>query len=274
MARCSNIFEQYGDDLSHKTLSGNFWYHNFLGVSYSFQVDEMETTTMTSSESLSSNVIIQEIHCGEPSPLEVNNASGQILPENYQAAVPLVLSTDSNDQSSAMKSPRIPIPLSALSTIAQPNQVSFGNAVIDIQQLQAFLMTLQPQLNQISTTATNFEAPSSDDATNLSAFQSECSSNAHIQCNINEGTSENDSTVSATSGLMTINESFVSRPLESYDSLVKSGEQISLSPRKLCLISYSDSLIEVYFYIKSKICLAMFCQDESCRFPSIININR
>ena len=107
-------------------------------VSYSFQVDEMETTTMTSSESLSSNVIIQEIHCGEPSPLEVNNASGQILPENYQAAVPLVLSTDSNDQSSAMKSPRIPIPLSALSTIAQPNQVSFANEKLQVFPSSSF----------------------------------------------------------------------------------------------------------------------------------------
>lgn len=153
-------------------------------------------------------------------------STGEILSENYQSSVPLVLPTDSNDQTNSIKSPRIPIPLSALSTLMQPNQVSFGNAVVDLQQLQAFLMSLQPQINQIPTNAANFDSTATEDATNLSAFQNDC----ELQCNISE--TENDPTSTVSTGLMTINDSFANRSLESFESLVKPNDHIALSPRK------------------------------------------
>ena len=137
----------------------------------------------------------------------------------------MVLSAETTEQSSTMKSPRIPIPLSALSTITQPNQVSLGNAVIDMQQLQAFLMTLQPQLSH--TTSANFDSSSSnDDGTTLAAFQGD------LHCNMTEEATENQASGSVSTGLMTINDSFTNRSLESYDTLVKSSEDIELSPRE------------------------------------------
>ena len=149
-----------------------------------------------------------------------------MLSDNFQPSIPLVLSTETTDQASTAKSPRLSIPLSALTGMTHPNQLSLSNTVIDIQQLQAFLMTLQPQLNQ--NTAANFESSSSaDDTATLTAFQ------GGLHCNIEgEATEENDTSATVSTGLMTINESFTNRPLESFDPLGKSNEEIALSPRE------------------------------------------
>ena len=182
----------------------------------------METTP---AQTFSGNVITQAINC-DPNPLEVTS-SGEMLPETYQSSLPLILSADTGDQASAAKSPRLSIPLSALTGMTPPNQVSLANAVIDLQQLQAFLMTLQPQLNQ--TSGANFESSSSaDDAATLTTYP------GALPCSIEgEATGESESSASVSTGLMTINDSFTSRPLESFDPLGKANEEIVLSPREL-----------------------------------------
>lgn len=137
-----------------------------------------------------------------------------MLSDNFQPSIPLVLSAETTDQATIAKSPRLSLPL------------SLNNTVIDLQQLQAFLMTLQPQLNQ--TAGANYESSASaDDTSTLTAFQ------GSLHCNIEgEATEENDTSASVSTGLMTINEPFTNRPLESFDPLGKTNEEIVLTPRE------------------------------------------
>ena len=170
------------------------------------------------------NVIAQTITC-DPISLEVTS-SGEMLSGAYQAPLQLGLTVETKEQPIASASPRLSIPLSALASLTQPNQISFNNAVIDLQHLQAFLMTLQPQLSQA--TGASFEpSASTDDPSTLSAFQ------GGLTCAIEAGaTVESDSTSAASTGLMMVNESFPNRPLDYCDQLGKSNEEVALSPSK------------------------------------------
>ena len=147
-----------------------------------------------------------------------------MLSDTYQPPLQLGLTVETKEQAIAATSPRLSIPLSALANLTQPNQIPLNNAVIDIQHLQAFLMTLQPQLNQA--TGANFESSAStDDPSTLSAFQ------GGLPCAIEAGaTVESDATATASTGLMMINESFPNRPLDYCDQLGKSNEEVALSP--------------------------------------------
>ncbi len=86
-------------------------------------------------------------------------------------------SADNQNPGSSPKSPKITIPLSALTSLTsmQTNDTaSTNNTLVDIQQLQAFLMALQQPAAQsptISNTEANLQPTTSFESSNLDSLQ-------------------------------------------------------------------------------------------------------
>ena len=165
-----------------------------------------------------------------------------------------MLSSNTHEQSSEAKSPRITIPLSALSSLAQPNQLALGNAVIEVQQLQAFLMTLHPQMNSISTVDANLPLGNVLDSNNLTNFQNVCNAD-NLNCNITEDVSQ-ATTCTVGNTLIPVNETFSNETLESIENQMKSaGHGVSFSESE-CFCKYCN-LVFLFIVIFSTtiICL-------------------
>ncbi|XP_065062048.1 zinc finger protein 235-like isoform X1 [Rhopilema esculentum] len=185
-------------------------------------------------ESLPGNVIIQDLHSQE----------NVIASSNQPLSLPLVLSSNTHEQSSEAKSPRITIPLSALSSLAQPNQLALGNAVIEVQQLQAFLMTLHPQMNSISSVDVNLPLGNVLDSNNLTNFQSVCNAD-DLNCNITQDVSHT-TTCTVGNTLIPVNETFSNETLESIENQMKSaGQGVSFSGNESNKIQAEMIAVEV-----------------------------